>query len=51
MRKKDKIYTKTFSFRITETERNVIEFQAVKMNLTPSEYIRNLINKKEFISN
>ena len=50
MNKKERIYTKTFSLRITEQERNILEFEADKMSFTPSEYIRYLINKKEFIS-
>jgi predicted DNA-binding protein len=49
--KNKKIYTETLSLRLTDRERNRIEFEAERMGLTSSAYMRHLLNKQEFISN
>lgn len=51
MKKKEKKYTRHFGFRMTRTERYDLENNADREGMTPSEYLRFLINNKKFISN
>ena len=50
MNKKEKKYTETFCFRMTRREREELENNAARGGMTPSELLRDLINKGEFIS-
>lgn len=46
-----KVQTSKVSFRLTDDQKRSLIEQAREIDVTPSEYIRLLINKMEFISN